>query len=523
MLALYRKYRPRKFQEVIGQDHITTTLQNSIKMGKIQHAYLFCGPKGTGKTSLARIISKAVNCLDSESVKKFGEPCLKCENCKKIFSNKTIDIIEIDAASNRGIDEIRQLRESSKFTPTELKYKVFIIDEVHMLTKEAFNALLKTLEEPPAHIIFILATTESHKVLETIKSRCQQFDLKRISQTELIKHTKKIAQKENINIEDNALHLIAANSDGSSRDALSLLSSLTVFNNTKFTLEKTKEILGFSDQIFIVKFIDFIINKDASSAIKLINELFSNGTNLNQFSDELLDYLRKLMLLKIDPELSTISDFNFTKEQLAKIKKQAFIFEKNILLKFIDSIISRRKEINQTPYPQLPLELAIVENLQTNNLKIKKQKNIINTKPESKTKILEEKNVNINSPLPQKQQINVIEIKKKWPNIITEIKKINFSLGGILNSLEIINIKNSSLILACKYAFHKEIIENIKNKNLLEDIILKLLNSKIKIKLSLISELPNEIQQDIKKEKEINDNKKAENLYNAAVSAFESK
>ncbi len=538
MLALYRKYRPQKFQEVIGQDHITTTLKNSIKMGKEQHAYLFCGPKGTGKTSLARIISKTVNCLDSENLKKTGEPCLECENCQEIVLGNSIDIIEVDAASNRGIDEIRELREKSRFTPAKLKYKVFIIDEVHMLTKEAFNALLKTLEEPPAHIIFILATTEPHKMPDTVKSRCQRFDLRRISQAQIISQLKAIAPKENIKIDDQALHLIAANSDGSSRDALSLLGSLTVFDDIQLTLEKTKEILGFTDQIFIVKFIDYLIIKDATNSIKLINQLLDKGVNLNQFTDDLLNYLRKLLLLNINPDLISISEFNFTAEQLDKTKKQAMEINQEFLLKFIDSIILRRREIAQTPYPQLPLELAIVETLpmaKSENSQVEESKDLETKKTENPQEVNPsppQRNRPVETSPPasslgsdsggqsEASSINITTVREKWGSIIQEIKKTNFSLGGILNSTKFIKLENNNLTLACQYPFHKEKIGDIKNKLLLEDAICKFIKQRIKAKFILIEELPKEIQDNIKKETEIKKNKKAEELYDAALSAF---
>ncbi len=527
MLALYRKYRPNQFKEVIGQDHITQTLINSLKMGKMQHAYLFCGPKGTGKTSLARIIAKAVNCLDLENLKKTGEPCLECENCKEIQRN-SLDIIEVDAASNRGIDEIRELRDSSRYTPTKLKFKVFIIDEVHMLTKEAFNALLKTLEEPPAHILFILATTEHHKVPDTIKSRCQRFDLKKISINDLIPHLKIISQKENIKIDDNSLKLISANSSGSSRDALSLLGSLSSFADSDITYEKVKEILGITDQITLTKFVDYIINKDQTQAIRQVNELVENGVNMNQFCLDLIDYLRKIMLLKVSNELSKLYNFSFSDEQTKKMQEQALKIDQIFLLKFIDSVIKRSKEINDTPFIQLSLELAIIENLPVQNniqpslqnpAEQPMQKPIINAQPkvEIAQPVIQE---NLSNQNQISADLNISKIKLQWQTILSEIKKANFSLAGMLNSLKLISLENNCLTIACQYPFHQEIIHEMKNKILLEEAISKICQAKISTKLILTKDLPKEIQENIDKEKKQKEKQKTAELYNAAVSAF---
>jgi DNA polymerase-3 subunit gamma/tau len=523
-------------------------------MGKMQHAYLFCGPKGTGKTTMARIIAKAVNCLDLENLKQTGEPCLKCENCKEI-QNNSLDIIEVDAASNRGIDEIRELRDASRFTPSKLKFKVFIIDEVHMLTKEAFNALLKTLEEPPAHILFILATTEHFKVPDTIKSRCQRFDLRKISIDNLISHLKTIAEKENIKIDDNSLKLISANASGSSRDALSLLSSLSAFADSNLTYEKVKEILGITDQIILTKFVDFIINKDCQSAIKQINELVDNGVNLNQFSLDLIDYLRKLLLLKVSPELSNLSGFSISDEQTKKMQDQASKIDQIFLLKFIDSVIKRSKEINDTPFVQLSLELAIIENLpektnvqQQPELPVAPdlQKPIVENKIEQQTVsqakpiISETPKTEIAKPvvannneaakpitqnnLPSQNQpfsdLNISKIQGQWPKIIAEIKKANYSLAGILNTLKLISLENNFLTLACPYPFHQEIIHEMKNKILLEEAITKIVNTKILTKLILMKDLPKEVQENINKENVQKEKQKTADLYNAAVSAF---
>ena len=358
-LVLYRKYRPQTFKEVIGQSHVVQTLTSAIASGRIAHAYLFAGPRGTGKTTIARLFAKAINCTN----RKGFEPCNKCESCLEFINNRNLDLIEIDAASNRGIDEIRSLREGIKFAPTKNKYKVFIIDEVHMLTKEAFNALLKTLEEPPAHAVFIFATTEAHKVLPTILSRTQRFDFKKLSLKEIVKKLQMILDKEKIKTEKGALELIAVNADGSIRDAESMLSQVITFagQDNKITIEEVKQVLGIVDINLLIKFIGILLKKDQSEALRFINKLISQGHNLSQFVNLLTGYLRKILLVKIDKSLSEIAGEELTKEQLSVIEKQAESFSLSNLSKIVQLFIEAGQEIKFSSLPQIPLELATIE------------------------------------------------------------------------------------------------------------------------------------------------------------------
>ncbi|MFH1392058.1 MAG: DNA polymerase III subunit gamma/tau, partial [bacterium] len=317
-MVFYRKYRPKNFSEVIGQEHIIKILTNALKADKVSHAYLFCGPRGTGKTTIARLLAKAVNCLNLKN----AEPCNKCASCSEIIAGKAMDLIEIDAASHRGIDEIRELRDGIKFTPTRLKYKVFIIDEAHQLTKEAFNALLKTLEEPPEHVIFILATTEPHKVLPTIISRCQRLDFHKFSLDEIQKRLLEIAKQEKIKIESSALKLIAVISDGDLRDAISLLDQIISVEDKKITLHEVQTILGISDNKAIIDLVDCLIKKQSNKALKIINDLAQAGSDLHQFAKFLVNYFRQLTILKIDASLSGLAAPELTKEQLSVILEQ---------------------------------------------------------------------------------------------------------------------------------------------------------------------------------------------------------
>lgn len=291
--AFYRKYRPAAFTDVVGQGHITKTLENAVKTGKTSHAYLFTGSRGTGKTSCAKILAKAVNCLNSQD----GNPCNECEICKGIDNGSILDIIEIDAASNNGVDNIRDLREEANFTPANAKYRVYIIDEVHMLSIGAFNALLKTLEEPPAHVIFILATTEVHKLPSTILSRCQRFDFKRIPPEDIAGRLKEVAVKENLQLADDGAMLIARIADGAMRDALSLLDRCSSYDGVIDSAAVASS-AGLAGREYIFELCDCIINKDAAKALEIVNRLYNDSCDMERLITELTSHFRNLMVSK---------------------------------------------------------------------------------------------------------------------------------------------------------------------------------------------------------------------------------
>lgn len=366
-LVLYRKYRPQTFSQVVGQEHIIRTLSNAVSSGLITHAYLFSGPRGSGKTTIARLLAKAVNCQNLQG----SDPCNKCSSCLDITGGRTLDLLEIDAASHRGIDEIRELIEGIKFVPAKLKYKVFIIDEAHQLTKEAFNALLKTLEEPPDHAIFILATTEVHKMIPTIISRCQRFDFRKLTLPEIIERLEFICKKEKAKLEKSALELIAINSGGSFRDAEGLLGQALTFANSEKEIkaEEIKDLLGLVGIESVSKFTDFLCQKKAKEAINFLNETLEKGLDPQEFSKSLINYLRQALVLKIT---GPGQDENYlitglTKEELAKLQEQSAVFKENELQRMLNLFLEAQNKMKYSPIPQLPLELAIIEALEPVN------------------------------------------------------------------------------------------------------------------------------------------------------------
>ncbi len=356
-LVFYRKYRPQSFSDFIGQEHIIQTLTNAISGGMISHAYLFAGPRGTGKTTLARLLAKAVNC---ENRKGF-EPCNKCFSCLEINSGRAMDLIEIDAASQTGVDEIRNLKEGIRFVPSRLKYKVFIIDECHQLSKSAANALLKTLEEPPARVIFILATTEVHKMIPTILSRCQRFDFRKLKVSEIVKKLERDAKKEELKIGKSALELIATSSRGSIRDAESLLGQVVAFSSGKeIEAEDIREVLGLVDTAIVSQLTDFIAKNQAKEAIQFLHETLERGLDPQEFVKAMIDYLRQGLLLKMTGGESKIV-VGLTEEEIKKLASQIENLEISQISKIIERFLEAGNKIKYSPIPQLAIELAIID------------------------------------------------------------------------------------------------------------------------------------------------------------------
>jgi len=513
--VFYRRWRPQTLADIIGQTQVTQTLLNALRSGRISHAYLFCGPWGTGKTSTGRILAKAVNCLNNGQ----GEPCNACALCQAITGGIALDVIEVDAASNRGIDEIRDLREKVNYASNQARYKVYIIDEVHMLTKEASNALLKTLEEPPPHIIFILATTEAHKVLPTILSRCQRFDFRRISQADVVAKLTSICQAEGIKIEPESLRLIARATIGSLRDAENLLEQLTTYYSAKIEIQQVQSVLGITDDWRARELVSNIINNNVSAGVATINNVNRDGLDLRQFNRELVEYLRVLLLLKTD----SADTVDLSVEEIKELKDLATKATLPQILKAVK--LFGQLKLGLDNYSTLPLELALVDC----TLPSAKEKPIVKVEPEiappmkkaspptspppiektitepevtnepaasllmtqeapaAKRKPVSTSKPPVAEPTPANAPAAGSEIKhlqQNWRQIIKEAPPgiSRTPAAALLRSAEPSAIEENTVILSFKYPLHKENMEKPDNQQIAEQIISRFLERSCRVR-----------------------------------------
>ncbi|HQF57207.1 MAG TPA: DNA polymerase III subunit gamma/tau [Candidatus Magasanikbacteria bacterium] len=519
-MALYLKYRPQDFSSIIGQEHIVKTISNQIIHNKINHAYLFSGPRGVGKTTLARVIAKAVNCENRQD--KNFDPCNQCSSCQEITHSRAIDVIEIDAASHTGVDNVKEnIIDNVQFKPTKSKYKVFIIDEVHMLSTSAFNALLKTLEEPPEHIIFILATTELHKLPATIISRCQRFAFKKIPHETMNKHLENIAKAEKIKITKEVLERIINKSDGCARDAISLLDQLMATGEKNIDSETASLVLPNTNIEKTFTFVSSLINKDIENGMNLIKSLVDDGINFNQFNIDLLELLHAMMINKADPQAAFILDVNDkVKKEIDKINQQISYTDLIIL---IDLIMKRSQQIRLSPIPELPLQLVLLEwcekkennqdddNFTTPNKSNNEKKEVTKkepitkenkestnnkaslTKENKKTSFTEKVKNIVNKPI----EFSLIDIEKKWTNFISQVEKEHPSLIFILKMSEILNLENNLLKIGVQYSFHaNKLNDKICQRNL-ENIMSDILGHKIRIEAVVQEKEINQDKNDI--------------------------
>ncbi len=504
MSTIYRKYRPQLFSDIVGQQHIIKTVINEITAGKIAHAYLFCGPRGTGKTTLARLLAKSINCANRKE--KDSEPCGTCSSCAEVTDGRNIDVIEIDAASHTGVENMREnIIENAQFKPTKSKYKVFIIDEVHMLSTGAFNALLKTLEEPPAHVIFILATTEQQKLPATIISRCQRFNFKRVGYEDMMKRLGEICKSEKVKVDKEVLERVINKSDGCMRDAESLLGQVLSLDLKSISPEDAEMILPTSGIQTVLEFINFILEKQTAEAIKMIQNLVSDGVNLEQFAYDTLEALRLLMILQVDPQAKNINT-DYSDEALKSLKKTGLKISAQHLVKMIEALIIRRRDIKSSPMPQLPLELFVVEFtcapdrhfddtpivILTKEESIPIKKNSID--PSSATASLGMTNNTITqtikdtiSNLTHKQIKTTLEdIKAKWNDVIREISKENHSLSFILKMSNLLAVDDDGLKISVPYSFHKDKLEENKTKKTIEQTLTNFFSERIFLQCEVV-------------------------------------
>lgn len=520
--ALYRQYRPKTFDEVLGQRHITNILKNQIVKENIGHAYLFSGTRGTGKTSTAKIFARAVNCLSPEN----GNPCNKCEICQGILDESIMDVIEMDAASNRKIDDIRELKDKVIYPPTRAKYKVYIIDEVHMLTTEAFNALLKTLEEPPKHLIFILATTEPQKLPQTILSRCQRFDFKRITSKDLIENMRNICNNLKIDVEDDVLRLIARNTDGAMRDALSLLEQCLAIGETRITYEDAVNILGIVNSQTIFDIVDKVIDKNIEEGLELINQVIENGKDIHQFIKDFLYHFRNLMIVKTTKDPSSLIEVE--ESLLEKYMEQSKNIDINFILKALDILTTADEKAKWSTQPRIILEMAIIQltkigeelSLEERIKRLEMGIKVENTSSTIKESVKKEapkidKSQKLTTETPLKkpvedppkaieteeaevfedseQEISFEQVKEDWGKILQAIRTVKVSLYALLVEGEPISFSNNVLTVGYKDGFgiHKEAISMPQNKLLVEKTISSFYKKNITVNFTMITEKSN--------------------------------
>ena len=492
--ALYRKFRPDTFEEVKGQDHIVTTLRNQIKADRIGHAYLFTGTRGTGKTSIAKLFAKSVNCEHPVD----GSPCGTCRSCQTIASGASVNVIEIDAASNNGVDNIREIIEEVSYSPVEGKYKVYIIDEVHMLSIGAFNALLKTLEEPPSYVIFILATTEVHKIPITILSRCQRYDFKRITIEIIADRLRELMDKEQVQVEEKALRYIAKTADGSMRDALSLLDQCIAFHfGEKLTYDKVLDVLGAVDTEVFARLIELIQSHDITGCISLLEEVVMQGRELTQFVTDITWYLRNLLLVKTsDSDIEDVIDVS--SDNLVRLKSEAETMDAEEIMRYIRIFSELSGQIKYATQKRILIEMTLIKlckpAMETTNdavvarvkdLEEKIEKGVVQAAPVA---IQSTQTVTVSAPkveLPKAIPDDIKQIVSNWHGIVAEtsqplkthLKNARLSLGG-----------DNRLMIVVEDGLAYDYLTDEENHKHVEDMISNFLQKEVSVQVQSIAQ-----------------------------------
>lgn len=497
MSSLYRKYRPQTWAELIGQDPIKLTLQKELETSKLAHAYLFSGPRGTGKTTAARLLAKALNCAQRQEDK--SEPCNQCPSCEEISRSQSIDVLEIDAASHTGVDNVREnIIDSARFSPTKSRYKIFIIDEVHMLSTSAFNALLKTLEEPPAHVFFILATTEPFKLPSTILSRCQRFDFKKISLDNIVKHLDFISGNEGFKIETDVLEQVGRLSEGCLRDAQSILEQLFSLGEKKITKKEACLILPRSNFHQVLELLELMINKQLKEAILLLNTLVEEGVDLLNFTDDVIQTLHLCLLVKTDQETAKTA-FEIDEASMKKINNLVKNVSLNNLVKATELFLKQKTLLRSSPIPQLPLEIALIELCgdtnspggidpaarsgtitapQPRHKDKSTTQDITNKEPLQADGVDKTETIGQNIEESLEDNPTVLEdIKNKWLIFLKKVQDYNHSLPFILKMGEPTKVCGKKVHISFKFTFHRDKINEPKIRALAEKALNEVMNS----------------------------------------------
>ncbi|MDD5116733.1 MAG: DNA polymerase III subunit gamma/tau [Candidatus Omnitrophica bacterium] len=497
------KWRPQDFESIIGQDHIVGTLKNAIQKNRLAHAYLFTGPRGVGKTSTARILAKALNCKEGPTIK----PCQKCSSCLGINQGNSLDVIEIDGASNRGIDEIRALRENVKFAPAQGKYKIYIIDEVHQITPDGFNALLKTLEEPPEFVKFIFATTHPQKVMPTIISRCQRMDFRRIPVIEIISQLEKIISQEKVAVDKDVLFAVAKSSDGSLRDAESVLDQLVSFSQGKVSIKDAISVLGMVEQDVLFSLADKIIQKDPQEALKLFNGIIDDGKDPGVFLANLIEHFRNLMVAKVSKADAKLVDL--PQEVCDRLFKQSQALSLEDIFTAFNILVATQEMTKRLDSQRIPLEISLVRLAYSKSesrapvsgsREQKQDKPVLSAQKakqdtqKSGQPVKPQEEIKEDKPAQSSQDnaaaVSLEQVKSAWNNIVNNLASIKMSVSTYLSEGEPTNIQGDLLTVSFprNYSLHKESLEKKENKAMIEKAASELCNAQLRINFILVDQ-----------------------------------